>query len=255
MSLGEPVPHTSTRHLHAALAILVLATFAVVMALGPIAQSAAYHDFADNRALLGVPNLLDVASSIPFVIVGAMGVAFCAGPSHPPCAASWTAVFLGTLLTGFGSAFYHWAPSDGSLVWDRLPMALGFMALLAAVVTEHAGEALERVLLAPALAVGVSSVLWWQWSGDLRLYVWAQFASLLCIPFVLAMFPARHTHRRYVLYALGFYGLAKAAEMGDAAIFAFTGRLVSGHTLKHLLAAGAVFVLLAMLRRREAVDG
>ena len=234
---------------------LLLALLGGIMSLGPIAQSAAYHDFADQRFLLGVPNLLDVASSVAFVAVGAMGVTLCAGPGRPPSAASWIAVFFGTLLTGFGSAFYHWAPSDASLVWDRLPMALGFTALLTALVVEHLGEGLERFLLAPALAVGVSSVLWWQWSGDLRLYLFAQYAPMLCIPFILALFPARYSHRRFVLYALGFYGLAKAAEAKDAAIFELTGQVLSGHTLKHLLAAWGIFMLLVMLRRREACAG
>ncbi len=247
--------HLASQHWRAdALAVLLLALFAGVMALEPIAQSAAYHDFADRRLLLGVPNLLDVASNIAFVIVGALGIALCAGQCRPPPAASWMVFFIGTALTGFGSAYYHWAPNDDALVWDRLPMALAFMALLVALVVEHVGEGLERFLLAPALAVGVTSVLWWWWSGDLRPYLWVQFAPLLCIPFVLAMFPARYTHRRFILYAIGLYALAKAAEIEDKDIFTLTAHFVSGHTLKHLLAAGAIFALLVMLRRREASD-
>ncbi len=222
------------------------------MALEPIVQDAAYHAFADRRFLLGVPNLLNVVSSIAFVIVGAPGIALCAGARRPPRVASWMVLFIATVLTGFGSTYYHWAPSDATLVWDRLPIALVAMALLVALVVEHLGEILERFLLAPALAVGVMSVLWWQWSGDLRPYLWVQFAPVLCIPFVLAMFPARYTHRRFMLYALGMYCLAKAAEMNDVDIFTLTAHVVSGHTLKHLLAAGGIFALLVMLRRREA---
>jgi len=242
-------------HLRAgALVILMLALFTGVMALEPIAQSAVYHDFADQRSLLGVPNLLDVASNVAFLIVGALGIAVCAAQRRTPGAASWIAFFLFTVLTGFGSAYYHWAPSDASLASDRLPLALACMALLVALVVEHAGEGLERFLLAPALAIGAMSVLWWRWSGDLRPYLWVQFAPLLCIPFVLAMFPARHAHRRFLLYGLGMYGLAKFAEMKDREIFSLTSHAVSGHTLKHLLAAGAILALLVMLGRREAND-
>jgi hypothetical protein len=237
-----------------ALVILLVASLAGAMALEPIAQNAAYHDFADKRSLFGVPNLLDVASNIAFVIVGALGIALCAGPRRPQRVASWMVFFIAAVLTGFGSAYYHWAPTDATLVWDRLPLALACMALLVALVLEHAGEGLERFLLAPALAVGAMSVLWWKWSGDLRPYLWVQFAPLLCIPFALAMFPARYTHRRFVFYGLGLYGLAKAAEFEDKGIFTLTAHVISGHTLKHLLAAGAIFALLVMLRRREAID-
>jgi len=236
-----------------ALLTLLLALFAGVMALEPIAQSAEYHDFADQRFLLGVPHLFDVASSVAFVIVGALGISLCAGQRRPPVA-SWMVLFICTLLAGFGSAYYHWAPNDATLVWDRLPIALVAMALLVALVVEHLGETLERLLLAPSLAIGVMSVLWWQWSGDLRPYLWVQFAPVLCIPFVLAIFPARYTYRRFMLYAIGLYSLAKAAEMNDIEIFTLTAHVVSGHTLKHLLAAGAILALLVMLRRREAID-
>jgi hypothetical protein len=243
------------RHWRAgALALLLLALLAGVMALEPISQPASYHDLADRRLLLGVPNVLDVTSNIAFLIVGAWGIGLCAGQRRPPRVASWMVFFIATVLTSFGSVYYHWAPSDATLVWDRLPMALAFMALSVALVAEHVGEGLERFLLAPSLAVGVLSVLWWRWSGDLRPYLWVQFAPLLCIPFMLATFPARYTHRRFILYGIGLYALAKAAEIEDASIFRLTAQVVSGHTLKHLLSAAGIVALLIMLRRRTRID-
>lgn len=243
------------RHWRAgALVILLLALFAGVMTLDPITQDAAYHDFADQRILFGVPNLLDVASNSAFVIAAAFGIALCAGPRRPAQVASWMAFFIATGMTGLGSAYYHWAPTNSTMVWDRLPLALAVMALFVALVAEHAGAGLERFFLAPALATGGASVLWWAWSGDLRPFVWAQFAPLLSILFLLVLFPARHTHRRFILYGLALYGLAKIAEMNDLTIFTLTGHVISGHTLKHLLAAGAIFAMIAMLRRREAID-
>ena len=236
-----------------ALALLLLALFAGVMALNPIAQPASYHDFADQRPLLGVPNLLDVASNIAFLVVGVLGIALCGGPRRPRVA-SWMAFFIATVLTGFGSIYYHWAPNDATLVWDRLPIALTAMALLIALVAEHVSEGLERFLLPPALFAGAMSVLWWWWSGDLRPYLWVQFAPLLCILLLLAIFTARYSHRQFIVYAIGLYAVAKAAEILDRDIFTLTAHVVSGHTLKHLLAAGAIFALLVMLRRREAID-
>lgn len=259
MSIGESVPHTSTHAMHAnarplaALAILLLAAFAGAVAVGPIVQNAAYHHFADQRVIFGVPNLLDVASNAAFLVVGLLGIAFCAGPRRPSRLASWRALFIGATLTGLGSAYYHWSPNDATLVWDRLPMTLGFMGLLVALLAENIDERLERYMLAPALVIGIASVLWWMWTGDLRFYYCVQYAPLLAIPLVLALYPARHSHRRFLFYGLGLYGLAKAAELGDRQIFALTGEHIAGHTLKHLLAAGAILALLAMLRRRRAL--
>jgi hypothetical protein len=152
-----------------------------------------------------------------------------------------------------GSGYYHATPNDNTLVWDRLPMTLAFMGLFAALVSEHLGAQWERPVLVPALVIGVGSVLWWRYSDDLRVYIWVQLAPLLAIPFILAMFPARYTHRVYLLYGLFFYALAKVAELYDRETFAQTSLLVSGHSLKHLTAALAPGMLLLMLRRRQAL--
>ena len=231
----------------------MLALFAGAMALGPIAQREAYHDFADKRELVGVRNFWNVASNAAFVIVGAVGLAWCASRYAQPQSAAWNALFLAVVLTGFGSAWYHRRPDNATLAWDRLPMTFGFMALFVALAAEHIDASIERWLLPPALAFGAASVLWWHRTQDLRPYLWAQFAPLLCIPLMLALFPARHTHRGLVFAGLGLYGLAKVAEAKDGTIFAMTGNRISGHTLKHFLAAAAILALFMMLVLREAI--
>lgn len=235
------------------LVLICLAMLAGFMVLGPIAQNPAYHDFADHRVLLGVPNLFDVASNIPFLVIGVAGILLCAGKRRPPFVASWSALFIGTALVCFGSGYYHWAPSNEALLWDRLPMTVPFMALFVALVSEHVGEGLERFMLVPALTVGLVSAIWWHFTDDLRVYYWVQFTPLVCIPFVLAVFPGRYTHRSDLLYGLTLYVLAKFAETWDREIFEITANAVSGHTLKHLLAAGALLAVFHMLRRREPV--
>jgi hypothetical protein len=237
---------------HAVLAAVPLVLLARIMASAPIGQDEAYHEFADQRRLLGVPHLLDVVSNLPFLFIGAAGMLLCLSPLRPPRCASWLAFFAGVALVFFGSSYYHWAPDDATLVWDRLPMTIAFMAFFVALVSEHVGEWLEPYLLAPALGVGLASVLWWYYTDDLRLYYWVQAAPLVCLPFAMLMFRRMYTHRHYLVYGLALYVLAKLAEVWDQEIFAFTSGIVSGHTLKHLLAAGAVLCVYLMLRRRRA---
>ncbi|MGB6946238.1 MAG: hypothetical protein WBE37_27825 [Bryobacteraceae bacterium] len=142
------------------------------------------------------------------------------------------------LLTFFGSACYHLAPSDARLVWDRLPMTLVFMALLACVITGGDHSRFSRWLLASLVACGVASVLWWIATNDLRLYVLIQFGPLLIlIPALWFVHDAR-----YLTAALMLYGLAKLGEFYDRAIF--SNLPMSGHTLKHVLAAVATCFIL-----------
>ena len=229
------------------------ALLALVFSRAPIAQDLAYHNFADRRTFCGIPNMLDVASNLAFLVVGGAGVLFWRARRAEGLAVSWLVLFAGTALVFFGSAYYHSAPGNATLLWDRLPMTIAFMGLFVALVAEHAGPRLERYLLVPAVAIGAASAVWWHLTDDLRWYAWVQFTPLVCIPFVLAVFPARYTHRAGYLYALGLYGLAKVAEFFDWQIYALTGNLFSGHTLKHLLAAGGVLMILIMLKRRMPV--
>jgi hypothetical protein len=75
----------------------------------------------------------------------------------------------------------------------------------------------------------------------------------MAILFVLATFKGRYTHRGYLLYGLICYALAKIAELADSDIYSMTSGYVSGHSLKHLLAAGAPLSVYVMLGRRARV--
>lgn len=222
----------------------------------PIPQDRGYHLFADARRCLGIPNFGNIVSNGLFLLVGVAGIRHCRRRREGAWCA-WLVFFAGVALVFFGSSWYHRAPDDDTLVWDRLPMTIGFMALFAALVSEHLGSRMEARmeahLLVAALAVGVCSVFWWQWSGDLRIYIWVQGAPLLTIPYLIAAFPGRYDRRHYLLYGAGLYALAKVAELHDHEIYTVTAAAISGHSAKHLLAALAVFCVQRMLQTRQSL--
>jgi len=236
--------------------LLVFVAFGGVMLLPPIPQDPAYHDFADRRGLLGIPDFLNVATNLAFLAVGIAGIVLCTR-RHEGIEArwAWLACFVGVALACFGSGYYHMNPNNDTLVWDRLPMSIGFMALSVAVLAEHVNPRLEKYLLAPAIIFGIASVIYWHYTDDLRLYVLVQFLPLLLVPVILLLFESRYTHRSLLVLALAIYVISKLAEHFDAAVFAATGDAVSGHSLKHLLAAAALFVVYWMLRRRQYTHG
>ncbi|NHZ80258.1 hypothetical protein F2P44_13385 [Massilia sp. CCM 8695] len=109
-------------------AVYVAAFLAAAMLLaGPIAQPAGYHAFADVRSLSGLANAADVLSNLGFLLIG-LACLLHVRPTRP----AHTMFFVAILLTGFGSSWYHLAPDDTRLVWDRLPIALACVSLLAA---------------------------------------------------------------------------------------------------------------------------
>jgi hypothetical protein len=245
--------------------VLVALTLIVTIAacLAPrVAQPASYHDFADHRAWLGIANFGDVASNAAFLVAGIWGlwivlrktprVEFIELRERWP----YVILFGGLILTACGSAYYHLAPDNARLVWDRLPMTVGFMSLIAAIIMERIDVKWGLYLLPILLAVGIGSVILWHLSeeqgrGDLRFYAAVQVYAVLVVLLSLVMQP-RYT-RAYDLAIVGaFYVAAKILETEDQRIFSFS-HLVSGHTLKHLAAAGAGFWILRMLVKRKPV--
>lgn len=230
---------------------LLLSTAALVLSLPPIPQDPAYHDFADKRALLGIPNALDVSSNLPFLLVGLIGLRFCLRTEVGPMQTAWRVFFVGVALVSVGSAYYHWNPSSPTLVWDRLPMTVAFMGIFVALLGECLQTGLARKLLVPAIALGALSIAVWARTDDLRMYAWVQFAPLVILPVVLVMFRSPYSHQHLLMVALAWYVAAKLAEFLDQGIYQTMGGMVSGHTLKHLCAAATCCSIYLFLKKRR----
>jgi len=249
----------------ASLVLLVLLTVVVAAIccwLPRIPQPLSYHQFADRRGLFGIPNFGDVASNLPFAVIGIWGLIFLWRTKSNLAGhfidrrEQWPYlfVFIGVLLTAFGSSWYHLNPNNATLVWDRLPMTITFMSMVAAVIMERISLRLGLCLLPVLLFVGLASVLQWNWSemrgaGDLRFYAAVQAYSVLVV-LLAFLFPSRYTQSRDLGLVVAFYALAKALETWDKPIFAAL-RVVSGHTLKHLAAAAAGYCILRMVEKRK----
>lgn len=226
--------------------------------IGPIPQDQDYHRFADGRAFLGVENAADVLSNLPFIAIGAMGMALLWRSrstrfSCPEEARAYWLLFAAVILTGLGSFYYHLAPDDARLVWDRLPIAIGFMALLSAVIAERVNAKAGITLLWPLVAIGAASVFYWAAFDDLVAYAVVQYGAIAAIFALCLWFPSRYTRGADVLIAVALYAAAKVAEVLDHWVYGLGG-LVSGHTLKHLIAALAIGWLLRMLYLRKAIN-
>ena len=245
-------------------AILVGLLVIVVIVVGTlehIPQDPGYHLFADRREFFGIPNFNDVVSNIAFALVGVLGLFLIVGEGRRILFAEsidarpYSLFFIAVALVGVGSAYYHWAPSNERLFWDRLPMAIAFMAITSATVADRIdARAGNGWLLWLLLALGAASLIYWHWTeslgrGDLRFYALVQFYPMLALPVVIVLFPRhRYTLGRYLAWVIAWYALSKVLEHFDGEVFEILGHTVSGHTLKHLAAAVASLAVLQMLR-------
>lgn len=231
--------------------VLVLILAAASALLPPVAQPQDYHQFADTRTLLlgayPLPNAADVLSSLCFVVVGAAGLS-CFLRAAPAQHLPLVLLFSGLLLTGPGSVWYHLAPSDASLLWDRLAMSLGFAGAVGALATERLGASAGRRWLLAWLAGGALSMALWAQTGDLRLYLIAQFGGFGVMLLWFRLAPAAGMLGLPWGWLLLAYLFAKGFEILDRAIWTLTDGLFSGHPLKHVAAALGIVPILHALR-------
>ncbi len=235
---------------HASILLIVSVTSAILLfSLPKINQDIHYHNFADSTTYFGIPNCLNVVSNIPFLFIGLIGLIKIRKINLEEFPKeSLSLFFIGVMLTGFGSSYYHWNPTNDTLLWDRLPMTITFTSLLSAIISLHIEYWSGKLLLTPLLLFGIASCLYWYYTerigqGDLRPYIFVQFFPVLIIPFILFLFPLKGVALNLIFPMLGFYLAAKYLEYTDTTWYEYSN-WVSGHSLKHLFAALATFVVL-----------
>lgn len=237
-------------------AITLIITFAVA----PVAQDTSFHHFADTRSLWQIPKFGNVVSNLPFLIIGIFGL-LTVLQSQVTARVRWiyAILFVGVILTGLGSGYYHSHPDNDTLVWDRIPMTIVFMAFLSATVSELVNRTLGARLLWPLLVVGIGSVLWWHYSeslghGDLRIYYWVQYYPMLAIVLMLSLYysPAVKAILPSLVWIVVWYVIAKVLEHLDFSIYRAIG--ISGHSLKHLAAAMSTVYFMRLFRIQYVIS-
>lgn len=231
---------------------------ASVFFIPPIPQNNLYHNFADARTIMSIPNFYNVVSNFPLFIFGILGIIF-VGRQSKQNTLWWNNLFFftGILLTGIGSAYYHFNPRIETLVWDRLPMTITFMAFFAIIISEYVDKNFGKRILFHLIFFGILSVLYWyktemNGAGDLRFYALIQFLPMLLIPLIILMFKSKSNSKYYWLIILA-YGIAKLFEAYDQQIFVFTNG-ISGHALKHLAAALAPLIYLKIIIKNPVAN-
>lgn len=242
---------------------ITLISIGLTFAFPAIPQPQGYHSFADRRMFAGVPNSLNVLSNLPFAVVGLVGVAgllrreqsavFLDSRESLP----YFAFFAGLFLVAFGSAYYHLFPSNQSLVWDRIPISIVLVAFACSQLAERVSPKTGAILLVPLLGLGIGSVVYWRLTellgqGDLRPYGFVRFFPMILVPFLILVFPKRYTGSGRLLVALVLFGASSLLETLDEEVLQIAG--LSGHTLKHLLAALSGYLIWQMLRLRRPAE-
>ena len=250
--------HNAKPRIRHAPTIITLCAILLMALYGPIAQPDHYNEFADHSVVSHIPHAADVLSNAGFALVAIWGwLVLWPQRDSPQLRAGWPGYrlfLIGLFLTAFGSGYYHLAPDNARLIWDRLPIALACAGLIVGV-RGDTQPGLNTGIEAIALTLfAVAGVAWWVYTdrngaGDLRPYLLLQGLPLVLIPLWQAIYRAPRIDRIAFASAMALYVVAKIAEVLDHQI-ADTFGFVSGHTLKHLIATLATAVVVWALTQR-----
>lgn len=236
--------------------IVVISLLSVIMFLlcDPYPQNPEYHNFCDKDEHFGIENFFNVVTNVPFLLVGILGIQWLKKSTDnqfkEEIRFSYVILFLGLCLLAIGSGYYHLSPQNETLVWDRLAMSIVFMSLFSIIIGEFISVKLGKLLLFTLLTLGLSSVVYWHYCNDLRFYGVVQYLPMLLIPIILLFFRPSFTLSSGYWLLLGSYMVAKIFETCDSKLCDILPFL-SGHSLKHLVAAFGVFLLIKTYMTRE----
>jgi len=228
----------------------VLAALAIACWGPAVAQQDHYHAFADQRTWLGVPCAMDVLSNLPFAVVGVWGLVVLGLKRQVAWDARRTLAavfFAGLLVTAVGSSMYHWQPDNWGLAWDRVGMVAAFAGLLGMAAADRISTRSGLWIAGVVLVAGPLAVAVWYASANLMPWVVVQGGGMLLVLALAMRRPVPQSWGLPLLAVMAFYAVAKFLELGDHAVYAWSHGLISGHSLKHVMAAmAAVPVLFVM---------
>ncbi|CAJ2675212.1 unnamed protein product [Trifolium pratense] len=221
-----------------------------------IPRSPNYHQFADMRNLLGVPNTLNVITNFPFLVVGVLGLILALEGgfftiSSQAEISTWILFYAGILGVAFGSVYYHMKPDNNRVLWDTLPMMVAYSSLFSSLVVERIGQRIGLGCMCALLFAAFTCIVYERIYDDIRLCLMFQLILPLAIAAVAYMYPSNYTHSTYWFSSIGIYLLAKLEAVSDKKLYRANNYVISGHSLEHVCLALIPFLLSVMLICRE----
>ncbi|MES2965492.1 MAG: hypothetical protein V4760_16545 [Bdellovibrionota bacterium] len=242
-------PYTYPIRAIASIALMVALVLLSITPLLVLGEEATFMHFADHRMMFGLKNAADVLSNFGFLIAGALGLR-AVGARHGTKRDDRTLHYLGfvvfgsVLATAFGSPYFHLNPNHESLLWDRLPMAIGFAGLVSLLIADRISARAGRWSFAALAGFALWSISMWQVFEFSTPYSALQAGSLVAVVLIAWLHPKGRLENRFIWLASAGYLVAKLFEVSDAPLYELTG-FVSGHSLKHVMAALAIYALAA----------
>jgi hypothetical protein len=233
------------------IAIIALLLLAV---LGPvILQPVHQHDFADQRFFGYFPNAGDVLSNLPFALWGLAGLMILYSAKLKRASVGLCALFfIGLLVTAFASSWYHLQPNNAGLVIDRLGMTVAFAGLLGLAAADRISIRAGAMLSWLILILGPLSIWAWSMSGNVLPWLVLQFGGMVLVLWFATRPPLQGTHGALAVrwgVVILIYALAKVFELADHAIYDLTTHVISGHSLKHIVASFAAWPVISAIKQ------
>ena len=243
--------------------IYIVSTVLLIIAAlwyGKVEQAQSYYLFADDRTFFGIPNGLDVMSNLAIVYPGVIGLMLVYerqknGHEYrdPIEQTIQYCLFLGMVLTFLGSVWFHLNPNDSTLVWDRLAMTVVMACYCSLIIADRYSIDLAKRIHFPLISIGLLSVIYWEYSGDLRPYFFFKMQPVILVAILLVYGKKTYDRAADYIISMSLVLVATLTENIDKIIFDNLD-IISGHTMKHIIAGISLWWIMRMIQKRKLID-
>ena len=207
--------------------------------LNKIPLSKGYHNFADKRTYLGIPNFLNVISNIAILIPAIYLIT-----KQKKNSLLSNVLIIHIILLAIASTYYHLNPSDDTIFWDIMMIATTSIIVLIMFTNHTDFKGLLLYLL------GIFSIIYWKYEGDLRPYI----SILIGVPlYIIIKYYKNISLRNYIYIIIIANILLRLSEHNDHTIYKITNNQISGHTLKHIFSGIGIFYVIIMLQKLKKI--
>jgi 1-acyl-sn-glycerol-3-phosphate acyltransferase len=213
-----------------------------------------YLHFADQRMLVGLPQAMDTLSNLPFAIAGLVGLFTLKGRAPSLEKRFGLLFFLGLIATSIFSSWFHQNPTEPlRLAADRFGMLIAFTGIVGLACSYYVSRNLAYVVATSTASLGIIGIYSALHYDSITVWAITQLGSLalLLALGIRARLNPGNEKSLGLLFLGVVYAAAKAFEMADQPVFIWTEQIISGHSLKHIVASLAAWPILQFFRTEK----
>jgi len=202
-----------------------------------------YHNFADQRNFFNIPNFFNIISNL-FIYIPIHYII--QNRENTNKFNMIDILIINILCIIITSIYYHINPNDNTIIFDKISIVSTIITVC--IIILKIENNIIRIIL---YIIGILSVIYWIKKDNLLFYI----ILIIGVPIYICYKLYKYTNLRIYIYSHIFsLILLRLVEYYDLPIYQFTNQIISGHSLKHIIASINILSGVIMIHKLNLLD-